>query len=152
MITVFFLNSIVMTMDFPVVMYGCELDYKESWAPKNWCFWTAVLEKIRDSLGLQGDQYWVCKEIQPVQSVIGRTDVEAETPILSPPDAKRWLIGKYPDAGKIEGKRRMGLNRGWDGWMASLTQWTWVWANSGRYWRIGEPGMLQFMRLESDMS
>ena len=129
-----------------------ELDYKESWAPKNRCLWTVVLEKTPESP-------LDCQEIQPVHSkgdeswlFIGRTDAEAETPILSPPDAKRWLIGKYPDAGKIEGKRRMGLNRGWDGWMASLTQWTWVWANSGRYWRIGEPGMLQFMRLESDMS
>ena len=91
---------LVKAMGFPVVMYGCELDYKESWAPKNWCFWTAVLEKIRDSLGLQGDQYWVCKEIQPVQSVIGRTDVEAETPIPWPPDVKSWLIWKDLDTGE----------------------------------------------------
>ena len=76
-----------------------ELDYKGSWAPKNWCFWTVVLEKTLESpLG--------CKEIQPVhckggQSWVftGRTDVEAETPILWPPDAKNWLIGKDPDAG-----------------------------------------------------
>ena len=77
-----------------------ELNYKESWAPKNWCFWTVVLEKTLESpLG--------CKEIQPVHSkgdqswvFIGRTDVEAETPILWPPDAKSWLIWKDPDAGK----------------------------------------------------
>ena len=77
-----------------------ELDYKESWAPKNWCFWTVVLEKALES----PLDY---KEIQPVhpegnQSWIffGRTDAEAETPILWPPDVKNWLIWKDPDAGK----------------------------------------------------
>ena len=77
-----------------------ELDYKESWAPKNWCFWTVVLEKTLESL-------LYCKEIQPVNPkgsqswiFIGRTDVKAETPILWPPDAKNWLLGKDPDAGK----------------------------------------------------
>ena len=77
-----------------------ELDYKESWAPNNWCFWTVVLEKTVESP-------LDCKEIQPVHSkgdqswvFIGRTDVEAETPILWPPDAKSWLIWKDPDAGK----------------------------------------------------
>ena len=76
-----------------------ELDHKESWAQKNWCFWTAVLEKTLESLGLQGDptshpkgdQSWV---------FTGRTDVEAEAPILWPPDAKSWFIEKDPDAGK----------------------------------------------------
>jgi len=77
-----------------------ELDYKESWVPKNWCFWTVVLEKTLESP-------LDCKEIQPVHPkgdqswvFIGRTDVEAETLILWPPDAKRWLIGKDSDAGK----------------------------------------------------
>ena len=77
-----------------------ELDYKESWAPKNWCFWTVLLEKT-----LEGPLD--CKEIQPVHSkgdqswvFIGRTDDEAETLILWPPDPKSWLIGKDPDAGK----------------------------------------------------
>ena len=77
-----------------------ELDYEESWAPKNWCFWTVVLEKTLESL-------LDCKEIQPVypkadQSwvFIGRTDVEAEISILWPPDAKKWLIWKDPDAGQ----------------------------------------------------
>ena len=85
---------------FPVVMYGCELDYKESWAPKNWCFWTVVLEKTRESP-------LDCKEIQPVHPkgdqswvFIGRTDAKAETPILWPPHAKSWLIGKDSDAGR----------------------------------------------------
>ena len=83
-----------------------ELDYKESWVSKNWCFWTVVLEKILESP-------LDCKEIQPVYPkgdqpwlFISRTDVEAETPILWPPDVKNWLIGKDSDAGKIEGGRR----------------------------------------------
>ena len=77
-----------------------ELDYKESWVTKNWCFWTVLLEKTLESP-------LDCKEIQPVHPksdqswvFIGKTDVEAETPILWPPDAKSWLIGKDPDAGK----------------------------------------------------
>ena len=81
-----------------------ELDCEESWAPKNWCFWTMVLEETLESP-------LDCKEIQPVhlkgnQSwvFIERTDVEAETPLLWPPDAKSWLIGKDPDAGKDWGQ------------------------------------------------
>ena len=77
-----------------------ELDCKESWASKNWCFWTVVLEKTLESI-------LNCKEIQPVHPkgdqswvLTGRTDAEAETPILWPPDAKNWLIWKDPDAGK----------------------------------------------------
>ena len=70
-------------------------------------------------------------------------NVEAETPILWPPDAKSWLIGKDPDAGKRAGGE--GDDRGWDGWMASPTQWTWVWVTSRRWWWTGRPGVLQFM-------
>ena len=113
---------LVKAMVFPVVMYECELDYKESWAQKNWCFWTVVLEKTLES-SLD------CKEIQPLLPngdqtwvFIGRTDVETETPILWPPDAKSWIIWKDPDAGKDWRQEE----NGWDGWMASLTQWTWV--------------------------
>ena len=83
-----------------------ELDCEEGWVPKNWCFWTVVLEKTLESP-------LDCKEIQPVHPkgdrswvFIGRTDVEAETPILWPPDAKSWLIGKTLMLGKIEGRRR----------------------------------------------
>ena len=88
-----------------------EVDYKESWAPKNWCFCTVVLEKTLESP-------LDCKEIQPVhpkgnQSLmfIGRTDVETETPTLWPPDMKSWLIWKDPNAGEIEGRRRWGWQR-----------------------------------------
>ena len=91
---------LVKAMVFPVVMYGCELDNKESWVTKNLCFWTVVLEKTLES---PVD----CKEIQPVHpkggqswTFIGRTDAEAEIPILWPSDAKNWHIGKAPDAGK----------------------------------------------------
>ena len=97
---------LVKAMVFPVVMYGCE-----SWVLKNWCFWTVVLEKILESpldskkiqpVHPKGNQSWV---------FIGRTDVEAETPILWPPDVKNWLTGKDPDAGKDWGKRRSGWQR-----------------------------------------
>ena len=84
-----------------------ELDHKESWMPKNWCFWTVVLKTLESSLD--------CKEIQPVHPrgnqswiFIGRTDAEAETPILWPPDGKSWLIWKDPDAGKDWGQEEKG--------------------------------------------
>ena len=111
-----------------------ELDYKESWAPKNWCFWTVVLKKTLksplDSKGIQpihpkGNQFWI---------FIGRTDVEIETPIFWSPDAKNWHTGKDPDAGerlKVGGERD---DRGWDGWMASPTRWTRVWVSSRSWW------------------
>ena len=95
------------------------------------------------------------KEIKPVNPegnwswiFFGRTDVEAETPILQPPDKKNWLIGKRPccwERLKVGGE---GDDRGWDGWMASPTEWTWVWASSRSWWGTGRPGMLQFMGLQ----
>ena len=88
-----------------------ELDHKESWAPKNCCFWTVVLEKT-----LESSLY--CKGIKPISPkgnqswiFIGKTDAEAEAPILWSPDAKNWLIGKDPDAGKVEFRRRSGRQR-----------------------------------------
>ena len=85
-----------------------ELDYKESWMPKNWCFWTVMLEKTLESP-------LDCQEIQPVHPkgdqswvFIRRTDVEAETSILWPPDAKSWLIGKDPDISKDWGQEEKG--------------------------------------------
>ena len=88
-----------------------ELNYKESWVPNNWCFWIVMLEKTLESP-------LDCKEIKPVNPkgnqswvFIGRTDAEAEAPILWPPDTKNWFLGKDPDAGKIEGERRRGWQR-----------------------------------------
>ena len=125
-----------------------ELDYKESWVPKNWCFWTVVLETTLESP-------LDCKEIQPVHSkgdqswvFIGRTDVEAETPILWPPDANSWLIRKDPDAGKDWEQEEKGMTEDND-WMASPTQWTWVWVDSGSWCWTGRPGVLRFMGLQS---
>ena len=101
---------LVKTMVFPVVMYGCESwTYKESWAPKNWCFWTVVLEKTLESpldckikpVNPKGNKSWI---------FIERTDAEAETPILWPPDVKN-LLEKTLMLGKIEGRRRRGWQR-----------------------------------------
>ena len=128
----------------PVWMW--ELDCKESWVLKNWCFGTVMLEKTLESL-------LDCQEIQPVHPkgnqswiVTGGNDAEAETPILWPPDAKNWLIWKIRpwcwERLKAAGE---GDDRGRDGWMVSLTQWTWVWVNSRSCWWTGKPGMLQTM-------
>ena len=120
-----------------------ELDYKGSWALKNWCLWTVVLEKT-----LEGPLD--CKEIQPVHPkgaqswvFIGRIDVEAETPIIWPSHAEltHW---KRPWCWEGLGAGE-GDDRGWDGWMALLTQWIWVWVDSGSWWWTGRPGMLRFM-------
>ena len=98
-----------------------ELDYKESWALKNWCFWTVVLKKtLKSPLD--------SKEIQPVHPkgnqswiFIGRTDAEAETPVFWPPDAKKWLIGKDPVAGKEWRQEEKGTTEdemvGWNHWL-----------------------------------
>ena len=110
-----------------------ELDYEESWSPKSCCFWTVVLEKTLESP-------LDCKEIQPVNSkgdqpwaFFGRNDAEAETPVLWPPHAKltHW-IRLWCWEGLRAGEE--GDGRGWHGWMAWLTRWTWVWVNS----RIGD--------------
>ena len=130
-----------------------ELDCEEGWAPKNWCFWTVVLEKILESpldrkeiqpVYSEGDQSWV---------FIGKTDVEAETPIL-------WPLGHFTLVSEElthlkrpwcwEGLRAgEGDDRGWDGWMASPTRWTWVWVDFGSWWWTGRPGVLQFMGWQS---
>ena len=123
-----------------------KLDCEESWVPKNWCFWTVVLEKTLESL-------LDCKEIQPVHPkkdqswvFIGRTDAEAETPILWPPqELTHW---KRPWCWEGLGAGEEGDTRGWDGWMASPIRWTWVWVNSGSWWWTGRPGVLQFMGLQ----
>ena len=111
-----------------------ELDRKEGWEPKNWCFQIVVLEKTLESP-------LDCKEIQLVhpkgeQSWVfnGRTDAEAEAPIFWPPDAKSWLIWKGPDAGKDWGQEEKGDDRRWECWVASPIQWRWIWVNSGSWW------------------
>ena len=100
---------LVKAMVFPVVMYGCELDREESWAPMNWWFWTVVLEKTLESP-------LDCKEMQPVHSegdqpwdFFGGTDAKAETPVLWPPHAKSWLIGKDSDAGRDRWPEEKGM-------------------------------------------
>ena len=109
--------------------------------PKNWCFWTVVLEKILES-SLDSKFNPVNPKGNQPRLFIGMTGAEA--PILWPPDAKTNSLVKTLILEKIEGRRRRG-DRGWDGWMVSLTQWTWVWANSGTWWWTGKPGVLQSM-------
>ena len=117
---------------------------EESWAPKNWCFRTVVLEKTLESpldckeiqsVHPKGDQSWV---------FFGRADAKAETPVLWPPHVKNWLIGK-DWCWEGSGAGGEGDDRGWDGWMASATRRTWVWVNSGSWWWTGRPGVLWFM-------
>ena len=120
-----------------------ELDYKGSWVPKNWCFWTVVLEKTLESL-------LDCKEMQPVHpkgnqswTFIGRTDAEGETPNTLATWCEELTHLKRPlrwERLRVGGE---GDDRGWDGWTASPTQWTWVWVNSKSWWWMGRPGMLQ---------
>ena len=162
-----FLKSIV--LDFPSWCYKVKSDRKLSekrrkkinfivgsfffffaslssvtWALKNWCFWTVVLDKTLESP-------LDCKEIQPVHPkgdqsrvFIGRTDFEAETPVLWPPDAKSWLIGKDPDAGKDWGQEEKGMTEdemvGWHHWLNEQ-----VWVNSGSWWWTGVLAVLRFM-------
>ena len=97
---------LVEAMVFPVVMCGCELDCKESWVLKNWCFWTVVLEKTLESpldckeINPKGNQSWI---------FIGRTDAEAESPILWSPDVKNWLLRNNPDAEKDWRQEEKGM-------------------------------------------
>ena len=132
--------------------------YCETWTIKKAqcrsidAFWTVVLEKTLESP-------LDCKDIKPVHPkgnqswiFIGKTDAQAEAPILWPPDVKNWLIGKhwFWEGLKAGGE---GEDKEGDGWMASPTQWTWVWVNSGSWWRTGRPGVLQSMgsqRVEHD--
>ena len=122
---------------------------KSHWgAPDNWCFQTVVLEKtLENPLNYKkiqpdhpkGNQSWI---------FIGSTGAKAETTILWPPHVKNWLIWKDPDGWERLKAGGEGDDRGWDGWMASPTQWTWVWVNSGSWWWTGRPDMLQSMGLQ----
>ena len=120
-----------------------ELDYKESWAMKNWCFWTVVLEKTLESP-------LDCKEIKPVNPkgnqswmFIGRTDAKVKLQYFGHLMWKANSLEKTLTLAEGEGGSRR-----WDGYMASLTQWTWIWANFSRQWRTGKPGVLQSMGLQ----
>ena len=105
-----------------------------------------VGEDSWESLGLQGDPTFHSEGDQP-WDFFRRNDAKAETPVLWPPHAKSWLIGKdWCWEGLGAGGK--GDNREWDGWMASLTRWTWVWVNSGSWWWTGRPGVLRFMGLQ----
>ena len=116
-----------------------ELDRKEGWALKNWCFQTVVLEKTLESpldakvikpVKRKGNQQWI---------FIGRTDTDTETPIVWLPDWKRHRCWERLKAGGEKG------DRGWDSWITSPIQWTWVGASSRSWWRTGKPGVLQSM-------
>ena len=137
---------IVEVVVFPVVMHGCDIwTIMKAECLRIWCFWTVVLEKTLESP-------LDCKEIKPVnpkgdQPWIFIERADAEALILWPLDAKSWLVRKDPDAGKHWGQEEKC--RGWDGWMASLIQWTQIWASSGRCWRTGKPGTLQSMESQS---
>ena len=135
---------IVKAMVFPVVMYRCESWTIKKAEPKNWCFWTVVLKESWESP-------LVCKEIKPVHPkenqpwvFIERTDAEAKAPILWPPDAKNWLVGKDLDAEKDRRQEEKGMTED------EMVRWhnqinRWVWANSGWWWRTRRSGMLQSM-------
>ena len=136
----------VKAMVFPVVMYGCEswtIKKAEPWridAFELWCwrrFESPFNCKEMQPVHLKGDRSWV---------FMGRTDAEAETPILGPPDVKNWLILKRAWCWERL-KVGEGDNRGRDGWMAPPTWQTWVWVNPGNWWWTGRPGVLQSMEL-----
>ena len=122
-----------------------ELDCEESWALKIWCFWNVVLEKTLESpldfkeiqpVHPKGDQPWV---------FIGRTDSEAENSNTLATSCEELVHWKRPWCWQRLKVGTEGNNRGWNGWMASLTRWTWVWASSGSWWWTRRPGGLQSM-------
>ena len=121
-----------------------ELDYKESWALKNWWFWTVVLEKtLRVPWTARRSNQSILKEVSPEYSLEGLM-LKLKLQYFGYLMWRADLFEKTLMLGKIEGRRRRG-DRGWDGWMASLSQWTWVWVNSGSCCWTGKPGMLQSM-------
>ena len=124
-----------------------ELDHKESWTLKNWCFWTVVLEKTLESP-------LDCREIKPgnpkryqswiysLEGLILKLQYCGHLMRRADSLEKTLILGKIESEGE-------GDDRGWDGWMATPTQWTWVWANSRRWWRTEKPGMLQSVGVQS---
>ena len=123
-----------------------ELDYKESWAPKNWCFWNMVFEKTGEPLGLpRRSKHSDIKEISPECSLEGlmlKLKLQYFGHLMRTADSfeneSPWCWERLRAGGE-------GDNRGWDGWMASPTQSTWVWVNSGSWWWTGRPGVLRSM-------
>ena len=124
-----------------------ELDHKEGWVPKNWCFWTMVLEKTLESpLDCKEINLSILKEISPDYSLEGlmlKLKLQYFGHLMRRTDS----LEKTLMLGKIEGGRRRG-HRGWDDRMASLTRWTWFWASSGSWWWTGKPGMLLSVGLQ----
>ena len=124
-----------------------ELDYKERWASKNWCFWTVVLEKtLGRPLVAKSVNQSILKEISPGISLEGmmiKLKLQYFGHLMQRIDhwKRRWCWEGMGAGGE-------GDDRGWNGWMASLTQWTRVWASSGRWWRTGKPDVLQSMGLQ----
>ena len=121
-----------------------DFNYKESWASQNWCFWTVMLEKTLEHTldcklikagNPKGNQSW---------TFIRWTDAKDYSPILWPSESENWLFAEdpYPEKGE---RYRKGNDGRWDGWIASPTQWTWIWACSGSLWCTGKPGVLQCM-------
>ena len=125
-----------------------ELDYKESWGPMNWCFWTVVLEKTFESpLDWKEIQPVHLKEISPDYSLKGlmlKLKLQCFGHLNWRTDSLEKRLWSWERL-KIGGE---GDDRGWGGWMASLTQWTWVWVNSGSWWWTGTLCMLQSMGLQ----
>ena len=135
---------------FPVIhVWIWELDHKESWGPKNWCFWTVVLEKtLEESLGLQRDQTSQSqrKSVLNIHQKDWCWSWNSNTLATWCKELAHWESPWCCERLKAGGK---GDDRGWDGWMASPTWWTWIWASSGRWWWTGKPGVLQSMWLQS---
>ena len=136
---------LVKAMVFPVVCMDVRVGLWRKLSAEELMHLNWVLEKTLESP-------LDCKEIQPVYSkrdqswvFFGMNDAKAKTPVFWPPHAMSWLIGKGSDTGRGLGAGGEGDDRGWDGWMASLTRWTWVWVNSRSWWWTGRPGVLQFM-------
>ena len=124
-----------------------ELDCEESWAPKNWCLWTVVLEKTFESpWTARRSNQSILKEISPGCSLDGlMLKLKLQYVGHWCEELTHW---KRPWCWEGLGTGGEGDDRGWDGWMASPTRWTWVWVNSGSWWWTGRPGMLQFMGLQ----
>ena len=121
-----------------------ELDCEESWELKNWCFWTVVLEKTLESASdCRRSNQSILNEISPGCTLEGLMLSWNSSPLaISCEELTHWKRLWCWDG---LGAGWKGDDRGWDGWMASLTWWTWVWVNSGSWWWTGRPGVLQFM-------